>query len=203
MKKKLVCTSDNKIFSREVELDVEQGQHQVGLYIGRRNFSKYGVLEVGLKISNEEFEQLVKSDKSIRKMYLTHHEEDRGLFNATWYFVMYEDRDSSYFKPTKLKVDYNKELVVEITVSFPDLPKYYSRVYEYKYSTDSNYPTTLNHVDVEEIFEEMIEKGLQGLSKAEDGYILAEMFDSVGSKYDLDISCVDELCSNVVGIRFV
>ena len=83
------------------------------------------------------------------------------------------------------------------------IPKYYSRVYEYKYSTDSNYPTTLNHVDVEEIFEEMIEKGLQGLSKAEDGYILAEMFDSVGSKYDLDISCVDELCSNVVGIRFV
>lgn len=205
MMDKITCVSTNNIFDRQIFYKMQEGQHQIGFYIGRRGYSAEDELEICLlNITEEEFENLIENDPGIQAMNLTHYTKERGLFSATWYFIMYEDRNSSYFKPTKLVLDYDEPLTVEIIVALSEDDRYYTRIFTYSYKTNDFYTIGLNNLDIEEMLESLFNDNAQGLSMGEDDDVIyVDLFDNVGNKNSIEFESLNELSNHVVSIRYI
>lgn len=192
---------DRPYIKKSYEVDQLQGRHKVGVVYGYESKDGDDKFETYSQGMTEEIVREMVEKGEMIEVRKTGHNDQVGLYEFKMYAVEYFDKECSICKPVNMEARYGKDMKVEIVVTFKDEATW-SRVYYYEYDTVYYSPTTLRDLDFEEIFEEMLEDGKQGLKKDEYG-LSATVYDELGMPSELDLDDIRSLVDGIISVRLI
>ena len=128
--------------------------------------------------------------------------------SGTRYFIPYKVKDHSSDKPTVtdsyvdncINVHYSVEYEI-VLVAGDDFKRYITVEYE----TEGHWASCFfDQVEnIEEMFEEWFENGINGFKNVEDEYKTVTFYDETGKNCDIEIFSISELMSMITSIRVI
>lgn len=158
--------------------------------------------------NTEIFDRLRKDIRLIEKHVNLRNYDTMELSSGTRYFIPYKVKNHSSDKPTVTdayvdncsNVHYSVEY--EIVLVAGDEYKRYITV---EYETEGHWASCFfDQVEnIEEMFEEWFEDGINGFRNVEDEYKTVTFYDETGKNCDIEISSISELMSMITSIRVI